>query len=413
MPSSNCSAETQRYRSDARYATDRLRETSPPAKLTEEYGNILATFDDADELSLQDKTVEADKLYQLVLFKSFILNEKLHPLDTSSGGKPPVASPPDDPGDTDRKKSSGDIPPTDTGSKKDTPCPEDVEEEINPISSSLMVGKEFIYTVKKRDSLRLIGAKLGVGWRTIARENDLDSKKPLSPGQELLINTRRIIPKTLREGILINIPDRTLYLFKDKKLEMAVPVALGMPTYQDHGDWRTPTGHFRILSKMKNPTWHVPTSIQTEMKQNKGKVVTVVPPGNDNPLGKYALMTSLSGILIHSTIHPESIYNFTSHGCIRVNPKNMEEIFPEIPIHTNGEIVYQPVKLAFSDDGRVFIEVHGDIYKRFKKLEEVAKQLIIKNNAERMVDWDKVRTLLRMKSGIPEDVTVEGPDREN
>ncbi len=163
---------------------------------------------------------------------------------------------------------------------------------------------------------------------------------------------------------------------------------------------------------MKNPTWHVPPSIQSEMKQNKRKVVTVVPPSDGNPLGKYALKTSLSGILIHSTIHPESIYNFASHGCIRVNPKNMEEIFPEIPVHANGEIVYQPVKLAFSDDGRVFIEVHGDIYKRYKKLDDVAKGLIIKNRAEQRVDWDKVRALLRKKSGIPEDVTLDGPERE-
>jgi L,D-transpeptidase ErfK/SrfK len=256
----------------------------------------------------------------------------------------------------------------------------------------------------------MIGANLGVGWRTIARENDLDPKQPLESGQELVINTRRIIPKTLQAGILINIPDRTLYLFKDKKLEMAVPVALGMPAYQDYGDWRTPTGHFRILSKMKNPTWHVPHSIQTEMKQNKRKVVTELPPGSENLLGKYALKTSLAGIMIHSTINPESIYNFASHGCIRIHPKNMEEIFPEIPLHANGEIVYQPVKLAFSDDGRVFIEVHGDIYKRFKKLDEVAKELIIKNKAEQRVDWDKVRTLLRKKSGIPEDVTLEGLD---
>jgi lipoprotein-anchoring transpeptidase ErfK/SrfK len=454
LTSEVCSAETQGYRNEARSVADLLRKSSPPASQTEEYGSTLAAFDEADEFSLQNKSEQADKLYQLVLFKSFILNKKLHPLDISSIGIQIPASPSDDPSDMNWKKPSGAVHPAVTESKKDTlpvevapysagtqtlakvpylqpsspvihdSSPENVttgnedrieddEAELNPVSSSLMIGKEFIYTVRKHDSLRKIGAKLGVGWRTIAKENDLDPKKPLESGQELVINTRRIIPKTLNKGILINIPDRTLYLFKDKKLEMAVPVALGMPTYQDYGDWRTPTGHFRILSKMKNPTWHVPPSIQTEMKQNKKKVVTEFPPGDGNPLGKYALKTSLSGILIHSTIHPASIYNFASHGCIRVNPKNMEEIFPEIPVHANGEIVYKPVKLAFSDDGRVFIEVHGDIYKRFKKLDQVAKDLIIRNKAEQRVDWDKVRILLRKKSGIPEDVTLDESDSEN
>ena len=383
----------------------------------DEYVNILSTFDEADVLSMQDKTDEAERLYQLVLLKSNILDNKLHFLGTSSTLKQQEAIPSDYPGDMNWTKSPGEMPATYSGSKKDTLMPEgvspsvgketeavapspppsspfiqddcsengatergdraeDVEEEVNPVSSSLMVGKEFFYTVKKRDSLRMIGAKLGEGWRTIARENGLDPGKPLESGQEIVINTRRIIPKILREGILINIPDRTLYLFKKKKLEMAVPVALGMPTYQDYGDWRTPTGRFRILSKMKNPTWHVPPSIQTEMKLNKKEVLTEVPPSGNNPLGKFAFKTSLPGILIHSTIHPESIYHFASHGCIRVNPKNMEEIFPEIPVHAKGEIIYQPVKLALSDDGRVFIEVHGDIYKRFKKLDDVAKELI-------------------------------------
>jgi L,D-transpeptidase ErfK/SrfK len=404
-----CSAETQSFRDEARSTADRLRAISPPAKLLEEYGNILATFDTADELSLKNKPEVAEKLYQLVLVEFSIFNKKFHPLDTSSAGIQTPASPVPSPRPTSSVlQDAGSV--NVTIGKVDRV--EDVEEEESPISSPLMVGKEFVYTVKKSESLRMVGAKLGVGWRAIVRENDLDPKKPLEPGQELVINTRRIIPKTLREGILINIPDRTMYLFKDNKLEKAVPVALGMPAYQDHGDWRTPTGHFRILSKMKNPTWHVPLSIRTEMKQSKRKVLTVVPPGGDNPLGKYALMTSLSGILIHSTTRPESIYNFASHGCIRVNPKNMEEIYPEIPVHSNGEIVYQPVKLAFSDDGRIFIEVHGDIYKHFKKLDEVAKGLIIKNKAEQRVDWDKVRTLLRRKSGIPEDVTLEGSERE-
>ena len=70
------------------------------------------------------------------------------------------------------------------------------------------------------------------------------------------------------------------------------------------------------------------------------------------------------------------------------------------------------MKLAFSDDGRVFIEVHGDIYKRFWKLDAVAKELIVRNKVEQRVDWDKVLILLRKKSGIPEDVTLKGAERE-
>jgi L,D-transpeptidase ErfK/SrfK len=433
IPAVVCSAETEGFRTEAQSAVDSLRKITPPPGLLAEYGNILETFDEADGLSLHFMTGEAEKLYRLVLLKASILNGKLPPPESSSAVPEPPASAPDQPARMMGQKSAADVPPADTGSREDRLRPsttvildagseyiadgngewaEYVSDEESPVSSSMMVGKQFVYIVKRHESLRMIGAKLGVGWRTIARENGLDPARPLESGRVLVINSRRIIPKTLQDGILINIPDRTLYLFKDNRLEKAVPVAVGMPAYEEYGDWRTPTGRFRITAKMKNPTWHVPPSIQSEMKEDGKKVLTVVPPSSSNPLGKYALKTSLSGILIHSTTNPESIYNFASHGCIRVHPNRMEEIFPEIPLHARGEIVYQPVKLAFLDDGRVFIEVHGDIYKRYKKLADVAKELITRNGAEQRVDWDKVRAMLRRKSGIPEDVTLEGAEKE-
>jgi len=163
----------------------------------------------------------------------------------------PPASPSDHPSDMNLKKASRYIPTKDSGTNEDTTQPksgspsvgskivseipypqqsspviqdgssenaatvtkyrvENVEEEENPISLSLMAEKEFINTVKKSESLRMVGAELGIGWRIIAQENDLDPRQPLEPGQQLVINTRRIIPKILQEGILTNIPDRTL-----------------------------------------------------------------------------------------------------------------------------------------------------------------------------------------------------------
>jgi L,D-transpeptidase ErfK/SrfK len=431
-----CRAEPLSHRSEAQSQVDRLRKTAPPPRMAEEYQSIVATFDTAESLTLKNQHADAEKLYQLTLLKVSLFDKKLPPLDSGSttvlkqqpvAAAPGVANGGKNANDAAPHRTSGSStatkvasisPPSDViqdGSTETTgTAAENREEqagvEDDTTTSPLIVGKEFVYTVKKRESLKMVGAKLGVSWRIIAQENELDPSKPLTPGQELTINTRRIIPKTLKEGIIINIPDRTLYLFKGKKLEKAVPVALGMPVQVDYGDWRTPTGHFRIISKMKNPTWHVPPSIQTEMKKNGRKVVTEVPPGTKNPLGKYAFKTSLPGVLIHSTSKPGSIFTFASHGCIRVHPQNMEELFPTIPVKTSGEIVYQPVKLAFSDDGRVFIEVHGDIYKRYKNLDEVARGLIVKNKAEKKVDWEKVRTMVRKKSGIPEDVTLDEPE---
>lgn len=414
VTASFCSAEPQVNRAEAAAALAKLRRSEPPPALSEEFRSIEETFAKAEELSRSRKTGDALKFYNLTILKSAVYEKKLLETaeaapaatdtiressgDTSTSGPGPAEGPPEKSPGLDSRQE-GEDEDADTDSRRaDEPA-------TSPLVSKTIIGREFTYKVKRRESLRMVGAKLGVSWRSIARENSLDPKKPLEPGQRLKIDTRRIIPKTRAEGIVINIPDRTMYLFKGKKLERAVPVAVGMPTSRKDEVWRTPTGTFRIISKVKYPTWFIPQSILKKMKKSRKEVQTSVPPGKRNPLGRYALKTSLTGILIHGTVSPESIYSYSSHGCIRVMPGNMKEIFDDIRINTGGEIIYQPVKLALSDDGRVFLEVHGDAYEQFQDLEAVARTLIEKNRVERMVDWERVKSSVRNKKGVPVDVS--------
>lgn len=449
-----CQAETRNYRNEAASVVERMQMKAPPTPLYAEYGNIVETFAKAEELFEQKHVDEAERLFHLTLLKSSLYEEKVldlketpgsadkanpasshHPIDTNSGKdaddvprpidaplpngvrpdrttRPSTAMPASsDPAIGTSRTGLREGFPARGESVPNTPVTQAEEEsETSPIPSSMIIGKKTVYTVKKGESLRTVGARFGVNWKTIARENGLDPGKNLKPGQKLRINTTRIIPKAMLEGIVINIPERTLYLFKGKKLEKTLPVGLGMRKSHDASPWQTPTGKFRIVSKVKDPTWFVPPSIQSEMRQKGKTVKSIVPPGDRNPLGKYALKTSMAGIMIHGTISPDSVYGFNSHGCIRVLPRNMQEIYNDIRVNTGGEIIYQPVKIALSDDGRIFLEVHGDIYDRYKNLEEVAKALIIRNNAQQKVDWEKVRTLVKRKSGIPEDVTMQAPE---
>jgi L,D-transpeptidase ErfK/SrfK len=141
--------------------------------------------------------------------------------------------------------------------------------------------------------------------------------------------------------------------------------------------------------------------------EDRGKeVITSIPPGADNPLGKFAIKTSLPGILIHSTTKPWSIYSFASHGCIRVYPEQMEEFFKEVRVNTPGEIIYKPVKLAVTKEGRVFLEVHRDVYGRSSGLATEARRLIEKQKLSEQVDWKKVESIVRLKSGIAEEISL-------
>ena len=271
-------------------------------------------------------------------------------------------------------------------------------------AADIIIGGETTYVVQKRENLYLIGAKHGVFWKTIARDNNIDIKEPLTEGTVLKLNTRRIVPKTLDNGIIINIPDRTLYFFKDGTITY-FPVGLGLLAKTEISDWRTPTGKFYVMSKRKDPTWYVPESIQLENAMKGKEVEETVPPGPNNPLGKYAIETSIPATLIHATIWPGSVYRYMSHGCIRMLPEHMEQLYPMVGIKTKGEIIYEPVKLAINDEGRVYLEVRTDVYRKHKSIKEYVSKVIETRGISDKVDWQKIDKLIQDETGVAEDVT--------
>ena len=271
--------------------------------------------------------------------------------------------------------------------------------------SEILICGEFFYTVVKGDSIDLISSRFGVNRNNIIKDNNLDIKKPISIGQQLKINNRKIVPKIVENGIIINIPDRMLYYFKNGHLEMAFPVGLGMPSWRGITRWRTPIGTFKVITKKRNPTWHVPESMQWKMRMEGKPVKTVVPPGPDNPLGRFAIGTSIPGIVIHETIWPTTVYHFRSHGCIRVMPENMEKFFAIVEINTTGELIYNPVKVAISDS-RIYLEVHRDIYGKLKDLNSETKRIIDEMGLSEKVDTVKMNQVIKEKKGIAEDISL-------
>jgi L,D-transpeptidase ErfK/SrfK len=196
-----------------------------------------------------------------------------------------------------------------------------------------------------------------------------------------------------------------LYFFKNGKLDMSFPVGLGMPSWRGITRWRTPIGKFKIINKRENPTWYVPESMQWKMMMEGKQVKKIVPPGPDNPLGGYAIDTSIPRVVIHETIWPTTVYQYRSHGCIRVLPKHIEVFFKKVEINTAGEIIYKPVKVAVLK-GRVFLEVHRDIYGKFIDLRDEAKKVFEEHGFSEKVEWQKVDLMLQEKTGIAEDVTL-------
>ncbi|OIQ96728.1 putative L,D-transpeptidase YnhG precursor [mine drainage metagenome] len=265
--------------------------------------------------------------------------------------------------------------------------------------SSLLIGGVFEYMIQPGDYLIKIGARFGVAAEVLARDNGLKYSAKLMPGQKLTVDNRHIVPELREDGLLINIPQRMLYYFHDWELAAAYPVGLGKPS------WPTPAGGFSVIDKVANKTWRVPKSIQEEMRREGQAAKTEVPPGFDNPLGKYWLGLSLTSIGIHGTSAPASIYLFQSHGCIRLHPDDIEALFAQIERGVTGSIIYVPLLLTESE-GRIFIEAHQDIYHKvdvsLSALEEMAQDAMLSDR----IDWSRAADVLELKDGVARDVTL-------
>lgn len=275
-----------------------------------------------------------------------------------------------------------------------------------PQISNRIVGGEFTYVIERGDFLGLIGASFAEDPAVIAATNGIKLSAIIHPGQRLKIDNRRVVPNGLENGILINIPQRMLYFFRDGKALHHFPVALGRPS------WPTPTGSFKVTELRKNPVWTVPKSIQREMAMEGEPVRTKVPPGPDNPLGEYWIGITTCNYGIHATNEPSSIYTFQTHGCIRLHTDDAAALFNTVAIGTPGKIVYEPVLMARLADGRVFLEVDRDIYRRKGNPTETVKRLAELRHLSRLIDWDKAEAVVRARQGIARNITATSAPKE-
>jgi len=124
------------------------------------------------------------------------------------------------------------------------------------------------------------------------------------------------VPRNRR--IVVSIPDRKLALVEDGRVLRVYTVAVGAQVSP------SPTGEFKVVSRLSNPTYFHPG--------------IVVPPGKNNPLGTRWIGLDRRGYGIHGTNQPQSIGKAASHGCIRMAKTDLEQLFDEVRVGDAVEI---------------------------------------------------------------------------
>ena len=144
--------------------------------------------------------------------------------------------------------------------------------------------------------------------------------------------------------IFINAASRLMLFYEDNTRLAMYHLGLGKVSTP------TPTGYYKINTKEINPSWIDPSDPEYE-----------VPSGPDNPLG-YRWMQIYGNYGIHGTNRPESIGGYVSNGCIRMNERDVEELFDAVEVGTPVEITYNRVVVEKTPDDDVAYYIYPDGY---------------------------------------------------
>ena len=229
---------------------------------------------------------------------------------------------------------------------------------------------------------------------------------PWLPGEEteIIVPSLYILPEAPQRGIIVNVPEMRLYFFPDTKGKARRMVATH-PIGIGRQQWNTPHGATKIVAKVKDPNWYPPESIRREHAAQGRPLPKIVPAGPENPLGAFAMRLGIPGYLIHGTHRSYGIGMRVTHGCLRMYPKDVAEIFGQVAVGTPVHIVNQPYKVGIAHN-KIYLEAHphlaedpGVSQNQFSHVVE----LIVAKTAGRGVqlDWRALRQVIVEKSGIP------------
>jgi L,D-transpeptidase ErfK/SrfK len=271
-----------------------------------------------------------------------------------------------------------------------------------------VVGAIQIVKTSKEDTLTDIARRFNVGYEEILRANP--KVDPWLPGADraIVVPTQFVLPDAPRTGVVINIAAMRLFYYPPhKKGEPQVvithPIGIGKM------GWATPEGVTKIVRRQADPTWRVPASVIKEHREERGEELEkVIGPGPDNPLGKFAFYLQWPSYLIHGTNKPAGVGLRSSHGCIRLYPEDIAQLYESVPIGTQVRVVNQPFVFGWHE-GNLYMQPYDVLEDdarnwkkpraRLSKAINASQQKQLKAHGEE-VNWDLVATLSKDPRGL-------------
>jgi L,D-transpeptidase ErfK/SrfK len=265
-----------------------------------------------------------------------------------------------------------------------------------------------ITVASKQDTLPDIARRFNVGYEEIVRANPgVDPWIP-GAGRHIVVPTQFVLPNAPREGVVINLAAMRIYYFPRHK-PGETPLVYTHPIGVGKVGWRTPEGVTKIVSREENPTWRPSAGVRKEHAENDDPVPAVVPPGPDNPLGKYKFNLAWPSYLIHGTNKPYGVGLRSSHGCIRLYPEDIQKFYEGVPLGTQVRVVNQPFLFGWHD-GQLYLQAYTVFEDDARNWTKAQKALLMKSMSPRLekllkasgtsIDWEAVTRVAQAPRGV-------------
>ena len=275
---------------------------------------------------------------------------------------------------------------------------------IEESNGNTVIGSTKIIYADERDTLLDIARNHGFGYQDMKLANvNVDTWLP-DDGQEVVLPSQFILPVASMDGIVLNVPEMRLYYYPPKekgKLQEVFTYPLGV----GREGWNTPYIKTIIVEKKVNPNWYPPKSILKEHEEAGDPLPKIVKPGPENPLGNYAMRLGRRDYLIHGTNKPNGIGMRISHGCIRLYPEDIKELFSKVSLKTPVNIINQPYKIGVKNDV-IYLEAHPFLDEDKEEYENnltsvIALIIKISNNRKYQIDMRTAYEAIKNPTGLP------------
>ncbi len=247
------------------------------------------------------------------------------------------------------------------------------------------------YVVNKGDTLLKIARRNNMPLSLLLKANGLSGGR-VKPGRKLILPSLFILPRNPKDGIVLNVPERQVYLFEGGQMRAHYPVCVGRP----ESKWQTALGTFKIVEKKTNPVWK-PTKSIVEAEGIKDEPVAA---GAENPLGDRWMAWSKPGFGFHSTNAPQSIGLDVSHGCVRLYPESAHAMYDRVKEGMTIYAMYEPVKVGFRG-GKYYLSVFPDIYKQGLTTIPHVQKVLAQYGLLPLVDAANLKHIVGEQAGVP------------